>query len=257
MRGGRAAFIAGAARLSRVHHALRGMVPHEFVQLPRGSLILHASPPPNLPRFSRESYDSLEVGVPELFLRVFPVKIPVKRGKPPANRELHVVAGVIIFPTHPGSRVNLQRVGKTLRAKAVVLGEKYAKLSVLGTRETELGLSRYGSVNRGRRSVFGPSEGIFPAKIPARPGKILAIREFHTVHECVLFPTYPGLCINLVASQEDSARKRDVAPDVGFQRSWRRQKACATYFLKVQALRRGKLGVFLMPRCHFLVEIPV
>jgi hypothetical protein len=166
-------------------------------------------------------------------LRVFPVKILVKRGKPPANRELHVVAGVIIFPTHPGSRVNLQRVGKTLRAKAVVwekntpnfrsifphflsmfacvfdlapevgfrLSWYHQKacatlfLKVLGTRETELGLSRYGSVNRGRRSVFGPSEGIFPAKIPARPGKILAIREFHTVHECVLFPTYPGLCI--------------------------------------------------------------
>jgi hypothetical protein len=51
---------------------------------------------------------------------VFPVKIPVKRGMPPANRELHVVAGVVIFPTHPGLRVNLQRVGKTLRAKAVV-----------------------------------------------------------------------------------------------------------------------------------------
>jgi hypothetical protein len=47
-----------------------------------------------------------EVGVSELFFRIFPVKIPAKRGKPPANRELHVVAGVAIFPTHPGSRIN-------------------------------------------------------------------------------------------------------------------------------------------------------
>ena len=65
-----------------------------------------------------------EVEVPELFLCVFPAKIPVKRGMLPTNRELHVVAGVIIFPTHPGSQVNLQRVRKTLRAKAAVRKEK-------------------------------------------------------------------------------------------------------------------------------------
>ena len=65
-----------------------------------------------------------EVGVSGLFLRVFPVKIPIKRGMLPANREFHVVAGVVIFPKHPGSSINLLRVGKTLRAKAVVREEK-------------------------------------------------------------------------------------------------------------------------------------
>jgi hypothetical protein len=34
----------------------------------------------------------------------------------------------------------------------------------------------------------------------------------------------------------------DVVPDVGFQRSWCRRKACATFFLKVLGLHRGELG---------------
>uniref|UniRef100_A0A2N9GEC2 Uncharacterized protein n=1 Tax=Fagus sylvatica TaxID=28930 RepID=A0A2N9GEC2_FAGSY len=110
-------------------------------------------------------------------------------------------------------------------------------------------------------------EDSFPIEIPARPGKILAIREFHVVHECVFFPTCPGLWINLlrvrktlcasVATSVGKFRKFsaqpyfvgpvftcvvDVAPDIGFRRSWYRRKACATYFSTVQALHRGELG---------------
>jgi hypothetical protein len=44
------------------------------------------------------------------------MQIPVKRGMLSANREFQDVAGVIIFPTHPGSRINLLRAGKTLLA---------------------------------------------------------------------------------------------------------------------------------------------
>jgi hypothetical protein len=34
----------------------------------------------------------------------------------------------------------------------------------------------------------------------------------------------------------------DVAPDVGFWRSWCRRKACITFFRKVLGLHRGELG---------------
>jgi hypothetical protein len=70
-----------------------------------------------------------EVGVSELFFRIFPVKILAKRGKLPANRELHVVAGVVIFLTHPGSLINSQRAGRNSRAKAVVREEKRVRFS--------------------------------------------------------------------------------------------------------------------------------
>ena len=40
------------------------------------------------------------------------------------RKALDVVAGVVTFPTHPGLKVNLLRVGKTLRAKAAVWEEK-------------------------------------------------------------------------------------------------------------------------------------
>uniref|UniRef100_A0A2N9GSE0 Uncharacterized protein n=1 Tax=Fagus sylvatica TaxID=28930 RepID=A0A2N9GSE0_FAGSY len=49
---------------------------------------------------------------------------------------------------------------------------------------------------------------VFRSGFRLDPDKILAIREFHVVHECVLLSNMPGLVDQLVASQEDSARKR-------------------------------------------------
>ena len=160
----------------------------------------------------------------------FPAKIPAKREKPPANRELHVVVGVAIFLTHPSLRIKSQRVGKNPRAKTVVREKKCVRFSacfsyflfvfsrmfdlapdvgfrrscycwkacatlflkISDLRETRLGLERYGPANRGHQIVFGLSKSIFPIEIPARSGKILMIREFHVVSEHVFFPTHPG-----------------------------------------------------------------
>uniref|UniRef100_A0A2N9HY42 Uncharacterized protein n=1 Tax=Fagus sylvatica TaxID=28930 RepID=A0A2N9HY42_FAGSY len=134
------------------------------------------------------------------------------------------------------------------------------------SRESELGFVRYGPANRGHRGVFGPLGDIFPIGIPARPGKILAIREFHVVHGCVFFPTHRArgstccesgrLCAQARQRRWENSgnfsttlfrrpvfmRVVDVAPDIGFRRSWYRRKACATYFSTVQALHRGELG---------------
>ena len=171
----------------------------------------------------------------ELFFRVFLAKIPAKQGKLLANRELRLAAGVAVFLTYLGSRITLQQTRRNPRAKVVVREEKRVRFSarfpyflsvfahtvdlapdvgfrrswyrwkacatlflkVLDLRETELGLEQYGSTNRGRRSVFGPPEGIFPIEIPARPGKILAIQELHAMSEHVLFLTHLGLRIIL------------------------------------------------------------
>ncbi len=69
-------------------------------------------------------------------------------------------------------------------------------LKVLDLPATELGLKRYGSANKGCRSIFGLLEGNFLIRIPTKPGRILAIRELHVVSKNVLFLKVMDLRIN-------------------------------------------------------------
>uniref|UniRef100_A0A2N9GGH2 Uncharacterized protein n=1 Tax=Fagus sylvatica TaxID=28930 RepID=A0A2N9GGH2_FAGSY len=290
--GGRAGFIGRRARLARHHHARRVMITRESYACHVAILSFHASPLSESSSifacvpFSYPIFEGSFGGLPELkmghaayrpessrCLLSNGIKFRSNGGKPPANRELHVVARVVIFSMHPGparqlatSRKDSAREGgfpdvgfrrSWYRWKACAT----FSCKVLDSRETELRTERYGPANRGRRSVFGPSEGIFPVRIPARPGKVLTIREFHAVHECVFFPTCPWLrgstCCEsgrLCAQARQRRRKSyenfstalfrqlfSALADVPV-RFRRGRKACATYFLKVQAPHRGELG---------------
>ena len=88
----------GLLVLKMGHAAYRRKAPD--VYFPK-QIILHGS------EFAGKRYGSRKSGRLSYFSRAFPTKIPVSRGMLPANREFHVVAGVVIFPTHPGPRNNL------------------------------------------------------------------------------------------------------------------------------------------------------
>uniref|UniRef100_A0A2N9GR42 Uncharacterized protein n=1 Tax=Fagus sylvatica TaxID=28930 RepID=A0A2N9GR42_FAGSY len=178
-------------------------------------------------------------GVGAVFACTFPVKIPVKRGMLSANREFHDVAGVVIFPTHPGSRINLLRAGKTLRAKAALPMSDFDVLGTVG----KLALPTFCKVPDSRESELGLREIWFPRT-----------------------EATGGVFDQLVASQEDSVRKRGnvggKVPEfsaqpyfVGlFSRAW----PCTEASLGSQdmILRTEAVGMFLMPRGHLLTEIP-
>uniref|UniRef100_A0A2N9EW05 Uncharacterized protein n=1 Tax=Fagus sylvatica TaxID=28930 RepID=A0A2N9EW05_FAGSY len=118
------------------------------------------------------------------------------------------------------------------------------------SRESELGLVRYGPASRVHRGVFGPFEGSFPIGIPADPDKFLAIREFHVVHGCVLFPMCPGSQINLLRVRKTlcASVATSVRQSRNFQQNLILPCTEASLGSRDMILRTEAVGMFLMPK---------
>uniref|UniRef100_A0A2N9IYX0 Uncharacterized protein n=1 Tax=Fagus sylvatica TaxID=28930 RepID=A0A2N9IYX0_FAGSY len=206
-----------------------------------------------------------EVGVSELFSCTLPAKIPIKRGmlfgepRVPRRSRSHYLSNA------PGLADQLVASRKDSAREGGSCAAYFCK--VPDSRESELGLVRYGPASRVHRGVFGPFEGSFPIRIPADPDKFLAIREFHVVHGCVLFPMCPGSQINLLrvrktlcASAATSVGKfrkfqHSLISSACFHARGRRSSRCRISddlgivgklalptFQRYKALHRGELG---------------
>uniref|UniRef100_A0A2N9H6H1 Aminotransferase-like plant mobile domain-containing protein n=1 Tax=Fagus sylvatica TaxID=28930 RepID=A0A2N9H6H1_FAGSY len=169
-------------------------------------------------------------GVGAVFVHSSDAKIPVKRGmligepRVPRRSRSHYLSNA------PGLADQLVASRKDSAREGGSCAAYFCK--VPDSRESELGLVRYGPASRVHRGVFGPFEGSFPIRIPADPDKFLAIREFHVVHGCVLFPMCPGSQINLLRV------RKTLCASVATSVEKFPELSAKPYF----ALHRGELG---------------
>ena len=62
--------------------------------------------------------------------RIFPMKISAKQGMLPANRELRLIAEIVVFLTYLSLWIKLQRARRNLRTKAAIREEKCVGFSI-------------------------------------------------------------------------------------------------------------------------------
>uniref|UniRef100_A0A2N9I7K6 Uncharacterized protein n=1 Tax=Fagus sylvatica TaxID=28930 RepID=A0A2N9I7K6_FAGSY len=161
----------------------------------------------------------------ELFFRaLFRRRFRSNRGMLPANREFHVVAGVVIFPTHPGSCAKRLCARRRLSGRKNFPPSAFFLKSCPSSRIFDLApdvrFRVLGTVGKLALPRVPPPEvflvrlrAVFRSGFRLRPDKILAIREFHVVHGCVFFPTHPGSRINLLRVRK--TLRASVATSVG------------------------------------------
>uniref|UniRef100_A0A2N9EDM2 Reverse transcriptase Ty1/copia-type domain-containing protein n=1 Tax=Fagus sylvatica TaxID=28930 RepID=A0A2N9EDM2_FAGSY len=252
MRGGRVGFIENRARLAQHHHARRMTVLRELWYCHVAVLSFHASSPSNPPRFPcaypflsdfrgqfwrSSGTQNGSCGISSESSRR-PLSNDIKFARIGVRtRELWLPeVGVSELFLCTLSDADSGQTGDAIGEPRVPRRSRSHYLSNAPGLADQLVASRKDSAREG---------GFFRSGIPADPDKFLAIREFHVVHGCVLFPMCPGSQINLLrvrktlcASVATSVRTNpgtfsktlfcrpvftrvvDVAPDVGFRRSW-------------------------------------